>query len=129
MVLGLSQWIANLVWLGYVVLVLACLLTALFRKKEPSQALGWSLAIVFIPVFGPLAFVLFGCGEAVKESASAGDDVAARAETLMPEDASLASLYEDSCFSCHSIADSGAPLRRRACPASRHTHARRRSTT
>jgi cytochrome c5 len=54
--------------------------------------------------------VLYGCGEAANEIAVAGDDVAARAESLMPEDASLASLYEDTCFSCHSVADSGAPL-------------------
>ena len=58
--LGLSQWVGGLVGLGYSLLVLACLLTALFRKKEPSQALGWSLAIVFMPVLGPLAFLLFG---------------------------------------------------------------------
>lgn len=46
-------------WL-YALLVLGCLLTVLLRKEQPAAALGWSLAIVFLPVFGAIAFFLFG---------------------------------------------------------------------
>lgn len=58
--MALTEWFGSLLGIAYSLLVLGCLLTALFRKKEPSQALGWSLAIVFLPVLGPLAFLLFG---------------------------------------------------------------------
>ncbi|MEZ5990670.1 MAG: cardiolipin synthase [Planctomycetota bacterium] len=56
----LPDWIVGLSGWAYGLLVLGCLLTALLRKREPSQALGWALAIVFLPVIGPLFFLLFG---------------------------------------------------------------------
>jgi len=46
-------------WL-YLGLVLVLVLVALLRRREPAAALGWSLAIVFLPFAGPILFVLFG---------------------------------------------------------------------
>lgn len=55
-----QEWlIAMSGWL-YSGLVVVCLLVALLRRREPSAALGWSLAIVFLPVAGPLLFLMFG---------------------------------------------------------------------
>lgn len=47
-------------WL-YAAIVVACVLTAILRKRNAAGALGWSLAIVFLPVVGPFCFVTFGC--------------------------------------------------------------------
>lgn len=55
----MELWIALSGWI-YAALVAALVLTALLRKPEPSAALGWSLAIVFLPVVGVLLFLVFG---------------------------------------------------------------------
>ena len=46
------HWLITVSGWIYSLLVLACLVTALIRKREPAQALGWSLAIVFLPGLG-----------------------------------------------------------------------------
>jgi len=50
---------AVLGWI-YFALVVAGVVTALLRKEEPAAALGWSLAIVFVPVVGLVLFAVFG---------------------------------------------------------------------
>ncbi|HOE63513.1 MAG TPA: cardiolipin synthase [Candidatus Sumerlaeota bacterium] len=44
---------------GYLI-TLGLVLTALKRKREPVSALAWSLAIIFLPFIGAIAFILFG---------------------------------------------------------------------
>jgi cardiolipin synthase len=56
---GLEALLA-LIGLAYLLLTVVLLLAALLRKREPAAALGWSLAIIFLPVVGPLLFLLFG---------------------------------------------------------------------
>lgn len=49
------------VWaLLYVVLTVGMVLLVLARKREPSAALGWSLAIVLLPLLGSLLFLCLG---------------------------------------------------------------------
>jgi cardiolipin synthase len=55
-----STWVHTLSGWLYAVLVVVLVVTTLLRKREPSAALGWSLAIVFLPVLGPFMFLLFG---------------------------------------------------------------------
>jgi cardiolipin synthase len=55
-----QEWLWVLSGWLYAGLVTVCLLVALLRRREPSAALGWSLAIVFLPGAGPLLFLLFG---------------------------------------------------------------------
>ena len=57
------NWISNFGFLSgwlYFGFVTFLVITVVVRKQEPSAALGWSLAIVFMPVIGPLLFLLFG---------------------------------------------------------------------
>jgi cardiolipin synthase len=56
----MPPWFVNLSGWLYALIVLACVLIALLRKREPSRALAWSLAIVFLPILGPILFVVFG---------------------------------------------------------------------
>ena len=59
-------WGTVLAWLTvfsgwiYFVFIISLVIMVLLRKREPSEALGWSLAIVFLPLIGPLFFLLFG---------------------------------------------------------------------
>ena len=55
-----STWLHTLSGWLYAALVVVLVVTALLRKREPSAALGWSLAIVFLPGLGPLLFLLLG---------------------------------------------------------------------
>jgi cardiolipin synthase A/B len=59
--LSTSSWLPTMSGWAYALLVLACVVTALFRKRDTSAALGWSLAIVFLPGIGPVLFLAFGC--------------------------------------------------------------------
>lgn len=45
---------------AYFALVTAFVLVALFRRRETASALGWSLALVFLPGLGIVLFLLFG---------------------------------------------------------------------
>jgi cardiolipin synthase len=45
---------------AYFLLVTVLVLVALFRRRETASALGWSLALVFLPGLGILFFLLFG---------------------------------------------------------------------
>ena len=46
--------------LATLVLDVTLVLVALLKKREPSAALGWSLAIIFLPGLGAFLFLLFG---------------------------------------------------------------------
>lgn len=55
--------------------------------------------------------VLLACGgEAPQEATADDEDAVALAESLSPSDSGLADLYASSCQTCHTSADSGAPL-------------------
>lgn len=45
---------------GYAVTLLLIRWVILSRKRQPVAAIAWILAIVFIPIFGGLAFLVFG---------------------------------------------------------------------
>lgn len=61
----------------------------------------------FFPIVALLcAGSLTGCGQAVPETAI----TAAESAKLIPADPRIAKLYAQSCKSCHTVADSGAPL-------------------
>lgn len=52
------------VWgLAYLLFTIAMVIVVLIRKREPSSALGWSLAIVLLPLLGSLLFLVFGVSE------------------------------------------------------------------
>jgi len=65
------------------------------------------LAAVFVAT--GMSILLGACGG---DGANAPDEaaLAAQAQTLTPSDASLASVYDRSCKTCHSVAGTGAPL-------------------
>ena len=46
-------------WLYFCILVFLVVVVFL-RKREPASVLAWSLSIIFVPVIGPLFFLLFG---------------------------------------------------------------------
>ncbi|MFT7618795.1 MAG: cardiolipin synthase [Planctomycetota bacterium] len=46
-------------WLHFGVMIIL-MIVAVARKRDPSSALGWCLVIAFIPIVGPLAFLIFG---------------------------------------------------------------------
>ena len=50
--------------------------------------------------------MLLGCGADEPDEAA----LAARAQTLTPADAALASVYDRSCKTCHAVTGTGAPL-------------------
>ena len=54
------NWIATLSGWIYLAVVVVLLVLVFLRKREPSEILAWSLSIVFLPVVGPLFFLLFG---------------------------------------------------------------------
>lgn len=56
-----------------------------------------------------LSLLLVACGG---DDANAPDEaaLAAQAQTLKPADASLASVYDRSCKTCHAVVGTGAPL-------------------
>ena len=49
--------LSGYLYFGFVVVLL---LVVIIYKREPAAALAWSLAIVFMPVIGPLLFLLAG---------------------------------------------------------------------
>lgn len=50
-----------LAWsLATLALDITLVFVAILKKREPSAALGWSLAILFLPLLGAAAFLLFG---------------------------------------------------------------------
>lgn len=54
---GLIATLAS--WL-YLALLAALIATVVLRRREPASSLAWSLTIVFLPVLGPLLFLLLG---------------------------------------------------------------------
>lgn len=54
------DWIPTFAGWAYFVLVVAMVVVVLLRRREASSALGWSLAIVFLPAIGIVLFLLFG---------------------------------------------------------------------
>ena len=56
----LDQIFGSLWALLYLVVVVGMVLLVLVRKRESSSAIGWSLAIVLLPVLGSLLFCTFG---------------------------------------------------------------------
>ncbi len=56
----MEGWISAIVSFSYFGAVVLSVITVLVRKKEPASALGWSLAIVFLPVIGIGLFLLIG---------------------------------------------------------------------
>ena len=56
-----------------------------------------------------LSILLVACGSGEPDEAALAE-LAAQAQTLMPADADLASVYGRSCKTCHSVAGTGAPL-------------------
>ncbi len=56
----MDGWISAISTWAYFGAVALCLITALLRKKETASALGWSLAIIFLPVIGIGLFLLIG---------------------------------------------------------------------
>ncbi len=46
--------------LVYLAFLVGMIVLVLLRKREPPAAIGWSLAIVLLPLIGSVAFVLFG---------------------------------------------------------------------
>ena len=63
--IDMTEWghllAALLGWL-YFPFIASMVLIVLWRKREPSAALGWTLAVVFLPVLGLILFFLFGLG-------------------------------------------------------------------
>lgn len=55
-----NAWISAIVTWAYFVLVAFALTSVLLRKRETASALGWSLAIVFLPFFGLWLYFLVG---------------------------------------------------------------------
>lgn len=56
-----------------------------------------------------LALLLSACGKG-KDTVRSPEQIAARAQTMLPADARLAGLYAQSCKTCHGVSGSGAPL-------------------
>lgn len=56
----IEQLFGSLWGLLFVVFDVCMVILVLTRKREASSALGWSLAIVLLPVLGPLLFFIFG---------------------------------------------------------------------
>ncbi len=56
----MEGWLSAIVSWAYFGAILLSVMTVLVRKKEPASALGWSLAIVFLPVIGIGLFLLVG---------------------------------------------------------------------
>ena len=56
----MEAWITGIVSWTYFAAAVLAVITALIRKREPAAALGWSLAIVFLPFFGIILFILVG---------------------------------------------------------------------
>ena len=56
----MTTWLPTVAGWAYFLLVTLLVLVALFRRREPGSALGWSLALVFLPGLGILLFLLFG---------------------------------------------------------------------
>ena len=54
----MDAWISAAVSTLYFAAVVLAVVTVLIRKKETASALGWSLAIVFLPFIG-LGLFLF----------------------------------------------------------------------
>ena len=62
-VIAQAELLSALLGWGYVALVVVGVLAALYRKEEPAAALGWTLAIVFLPGVGLVLFAVFGVNE------------------------------------------------------------------
>lgn len=56
----MEWWITAITTAAYFSAIGLSLITVLVRKREPASALGWSLAIVFLPVAGLGFFLVFG---------------------------------------------------------------------
>lgn len=56
----MPHWLPTVAGWAYFLLVTLLVLVALFRRRETASALGWSLALVFLPGLGILLFLLFG---------------------------------------------------------------------
>ena len=56
----IEQIFGSLWALLYLAFTVGMVLFVLVRKREPSAALGWSLAIVLVPLLGSLLFLSFG---------------------------------------------------------------------
>lgn len=54
------QDVAGWAFLTYVLVTVATLCWVLSIKREPMSAIAWCLAVLVLPLFGPLLFVLFG---------------------------------------------------------------------
>jgi len=56
----MEGWVSAVTTWAYFGAVGLSLFTVLVRKKEPASALGWSLAIIFLPGIGLGFFIIFG---------------------------------------------------------------------
>jgi len=56
----IDQIFGSLWALLYLAFILSMVLLVLVRKRDPSAALGWSLAIVLLPILGSALFLVFG---------------------------------------------------------------------
>ncbi len=60
MVAAIGSWLLGVFGWLWLVLMVAGVVAALLRRREPAAALGWSLAIVFLPGLGLGLFLVFG---------------------------------------------------------------------
>ncbi|MBQ7663907.1 MAG: PLDc N-terminal domain-containing protein, partial [Bacteroidaceae bacterium] len=52
-----------LFWIGasvYVILVVSMVFIVLLENRQPEKTIAWVVAIVLLPVIGPIAFIFFG---------------------------------------------------------------------
>lgn len=56
----MPHWLLTVAGWAYFALVTLLVLVALLRRRETASALGWSLALVFLPGLGVLLFLVFG---------------------------------------------------------------------
>ena len=54
------QDVAGWLFLLEVVVTVATLMSVLHLKREPMSAIAWSLAVIMLPLVGPLLFLVFG---------------------------------------------------------------------
>jgi cytochrome c5 len=63
-------------------------------------------------IHAALLALLAACGESAATRAAAHQQLLQRAQGAQPADPRLATLYQQSCRSCHAVENSGAPLAR-----------------
>ncbi|MDE7109819.1 MAG: PLDc N-terminal domain-containing protein, partial [Muribaculaceae bacterium] len=58
--LHIDTWLAAIIAGFYFTMVIAAVVVVLRENRNPIRALSWIIALVFLPVIGPVFYIFFG---------------------------------------------------------------------